>query len=310
MYRDHKIAISIPAYNEEKLIAKTITTLPEWVDIAVVVDDASSDRTSEVVRELNDPRVILLRNEENHGIGYTVVRGYKRAMEEGADILCLMAGDAQCDPAYLHILIDAVLNGECEYAKANRFFHRDALKAMPTFRRVGNILMSIATKFATGYYNVSDSQNSYSAIRSEVLQRVDLDDISPRYEFENSSLLHYGLANIKIKDIAVPAIYGEEESGIRMLSFLRRAFWVMIKGFFRRVYEKYVLFSFHPIALFLFFGWLLLAWGIGFGAWVAFDSLGDSTATTGTVMLAVLPFLMGFQLVLSAIVLDIQNEPK
>lgn len=310
MYRDHKIAISIPAYNEEKLIARTIQTLPEWVDLAVVVDDASTDRTSEVVRELNDPRVILLRNEENHGIGYTVIRGYKRAMEEGADILCLMAGDAQCDPAYLHSLIDAVLNGECEYAKANRFFHREDLKAMPAFRRFGNVVMSIVTKFATGYYSMSDSQNSYSAARAETLKRVDLDDISPRYEFENSQWLHFSLANVKIKDIPVPAVYGEEESTIPMVSFVSRALRVMFRGFFRRIWEKYVLYSFHPIALFLFFGSIMLLWSLVFGSWVAIDSLGDETASTGTVMLVVLPFLMGFQLVLSAIVLDIQAEPK
>jgi glycosyltransferase involved in cell wall biosynthesis len=310
MYRGCRIGISIPAYNEEKLIARTINTLPEWVDLAVVVDDASTDSTSDVVRELNDSRVVLLRNEENHGIGYTVIRGYKKAMEEGCDILCLMAGDAQCDPAYLHNLIDAVLDGDCEYAKANRFFHREDLKQMPAFRRFGNIMMSIVTKFATGYYSMSDSQNSYSAVRRETLQRVDLDDISPRYEFENSQWLHFSLANVKIKDVPVPAVYGEEQSTIHMPSFIARALRVMFKGFFRRIWEKYVLYSFHPIALFLFSGVLFLAWGIGFGLYVAIDSLGSETASTGTVMLAVLPFLMGFQLTLFAIVLDIQNEPK
>lgn len=309
MYRNHKVAVSIPAYNEEKLIARTITTLPDFVDVAVVVDDGSADGTSQAVQQLNDPRVILERNEPNRGVGYSVIRGFKRGMAEGADILCIMPGDAQCDPAYLHTLIDAVLDGECDYAKANRFFHRDALKSMPAFRRFGNVLISIFTKFATGYYSVSDSQNSYSAIRAEVLRRVDIDDISPRYEFENSLLLHYSLANVRIKDIPVPAIYGEEVSGINMAPFLARAFRVMIKGFFRRIWEKYVLYSFHPIALFLFSGTVLTLWGLAFGAWVAINSLGEDTATTGTVMLAVLPFLMGFQLLLSAIVLDIQNEP-
>ena len=276
MYRNHKIAVSIPAYNEEKLIARTVSTLPDFVDVVIVVDDGSADGTSDVVRSLNNPRVILERNEPNRGVGYSVIRGFKRGLEENAEILCIMPGDAQCDPAYLHVLIDAVLDGECDYAKANRFFHRDALKAMPAFRRFGNILMSIVTKFATGYYSISDTQNSYSAIRAEALDRVDLDDVSPRYEFENSWLLHFSLANIRIKDIPVPAIYGDEVSGINMAPFLARAVRVMIKGFFRRIYEKYVLFSFHPIALFLFFGSLLLAWGIGFGTWVAIDSLGEN----------------------------------
>jgi glycosyltransferase involved in cell wall biosynthesis len=310
VYRNQRVVVSIPAYNEEKLIGKTIATLPDFVDAVVVVDDGSQDGTFDVVQSLNDPRVILERNEPNQGVGYSVIRGFKRGIEAGADILCIMPGDAQCDPDYLHGLIDAVVDGECDYAKANRFFHSDALKAMPAFRRFGNILMSIATKFSTGYYSVSDSQNSYSAIRADVLKRVDLDDISPRYEFENSLLLHYSLANIRIKDVPVPAIYGEEVSGINMVTFLARAFRVMIKGFFRRVWEKYVLFSFHPIALFLFFGSLLTLWGLAFGTWVAIESLGEDTASTGTVMLAVLPFLMGFQLLLFAIVLDIQNEPK
>ncbi len=310
MYRNHKIAVSIPAYNEEKLIARTITTLPEFVDIAIIVDDGSADGTSDAVRALNDERVILERNEPNRGVGYSVIRGFKRGMESGADILCIMSGDAQCDPGYLSKLVDAVLDGECDCAKANRFYHREALKSMPAFRRFGNVLMSIANKFSTGYYSVSDSQNGYTAVRAEVLRRVDLDDVSPRYEFENSMLLHYNLANVRVKDVPVPAIYGEEVSGINMVTFLARAFRVMIRGAFRRVWEKYVFFSFHPIALFLFSGTLLLIWSLFFGTWVAIESLGEDTASTGTVMLAVLPFLMGFQLLLSAIVLDVQNEPK
>ncbi len=310
MYRGHKIAVSIPAYNEQKLIAKTITTLPDFVDLAVVVDDASTDGTSEAVRSLNDRRVILERNERNRGIGYTVIRGYKRAMAEGAEILCHMPGDAQCDPAYLHQLIDAVLDDKCDYAKANRFFHREALAAMPAFRRLGNILLSILTKFSTGYYSVSDTQNSYSAIRAETLAKVDLDSISPRYEYENSSLLHLSFINARVKDIPVPAIYGEEESNINFLPFATRTARVLLAGLFQRIYRKYVLYSFHPIALFLFFGSLLMLWSIGFGAWVFIDSLGPKSATTGTVMLAVLPFLTGFQLLLSAMVLDILNEPR
>jgi glycosyltransferase involved in cell wall biosynthesis len=308
VYRNQKIAVSIPAYNEEKLIAKTIGSLPEFIDVAVVIDDCSSDRTSDVVRELNDARVILERNEENRGVGFSVIRGFKRALEEGAEVLCIMPGDAQCDPVHLPKMIEAVQDDECEYAKANRFLK--GVEVMPAFRRFGNTLLTILTKFATGYYSVFDTQNSFSAIRAETVRRLDLDRISPRYEFENSYLLHLSFISARVKDVPIPPIYGEEKSTIKLLPFMTRTSLVLLRGFFQRMWRKYVMFNFHPIALFIYSGLLMMIWGTLFGAYTVIESLGDDTATTGTVMLSVLPFLMGFQLVLSGLVLDIQNEPK
>jgi glycosyltransferase involved in cell wall biosynthesis len=302
--------MSIPAYNEAKLIGKTLCTLPEFVDLAVVVDDGSTDGTFEAAQAVNDPRVLVLRNEQNQGYGFSVVRGFKAGLEAGADVLCLMAGDAQCDPSYLHQLIDAVIDDQCDYAKANRFFHRDALAAMPPFRRFGNTLLSILTKFATGYYSVFDTQNAYSAIRATTLGKLDLDALSPRYEFDNSYLLNLSMANARVKDIPVPAIYGDEQSTIKLVPFMRRTSWVLVKGFFQRIYQKYVLFGLHPVALFLFSGALLILWGLAFGLWTAFESWGPEVASTATVMLSVLPLLMGFQLVLFGILIDIMNEPR
>jgi glycosyltransferase involved in cell wall biosynthesis len=308
VYRDHKIAVSIPAYNEEKLIAKTLLGLPDFLDIVVVVDDCSRDGTSEVVRSLNDARVILERNDPNRGVGYSVIRGFKRAMEEGADVLCIMPGDAQCDPVHLPRLIDAILDGECDYAKANRFI--EGIEVMPPFRRFGNTLLTILTKFSTGYYSVFDTQNSFSAVRAETVRRLDLDNISPRYEFENSYLLHMSFIGARVKDVSIPPIYGEEKSTIKLLPFMMRTSLVLLLGFFQRIYRKYVLHNFHPIALFLYSGLLLMAWGVAFGVWAAAQSIGENVASSGTVMLSVLPFLMGFQLVLAALVLDITNEPR
>lgn len=308
MYRNQKIAVSIPAYNEEKLIAKTIASLPDFIDLAVVVDDGSTDRTSEIVRELNDPRVILERNDPNRGVGFSVVRGFKRALEEGAEILCIMPGDAQCDPVHLPKMIEAVQGGDCEYAKANRFLQ--GIEAMPAFRRFGNTLLTILTKFATGYYSVFDTQNSFSAIRAETLRRLDLDRISPRYEFENSYLLHLSFIGARVKDVPIPPIYGEERSTIKLLPFMTRTSLVLLRGFFQRIWRKYVTYNFHPIALFIYSGLFLMLWGVAFGIFTLIASLGEDAATTGTVMLSVLPLLMGFQLVLSGLVLDIQNEPK
>ena len=312
MYRNHKIALSIPAYNEEKLVGKTLSTLPDWVDVIAVVDDGSTDRTFEEAQAVaaQNPRIRVLRNEKNRGYGYSVVRGFKVGLEEGADIICLMAGDAQCDPAYLHQLVDAVIDNECDYAKANRFFHRDALAKMPPFRRFGNTLLSILTKFATGYYSIFDTQNAYSAIRASTLRKMDLDALPPRYEFDNSYLLHMSLVNARVKDVPVPAIYGEEQSSIKLLPFMTRTSWVLLSGFLTRIYRKYILFGLHPVALFLITGTLLTLWGLGFGLWVAWQSRGPDTASTATVMISVLPFLMGFQLLLFAVLLDVMNEPK
>ena len=310
MFDGKKVAVSIPAFNEQQLIGKTITTLPDCVDLIVVVDDASHDGTAEVVEGINDNRVRLLRNEVNRGVGYSVVRGLSYALEAGVDVLCIMPGDAQCDPSYLPVLIEHVVNGDCDYAKANRFYHRQALRSMPTFRRLGNIFLTLLTKFATGYYSIFDTQNSYSAIRADTLKSLELEDISPRYEFENSYLLHLSFINARIKDVPVPAIYGQEESTIRLLPFIIRTSRTLLKGFFQRVYRRYVLYNFHPVALFLFSGLAFTLWSLGFGIWAGVQSLGSATASAGTVMLAVLPFLVGFQLLLAAIVLDIINEPR
>lgn len=314
MYRSKKIGVSIPCLNEEGFIGKTIDGLPDFMDKIYVVDDGSTDGTAAIVKKYakKDKRVILLKNEKNMGNGYSVVRGFKQAIEDKCDIVCIVAGDNQCRLEYLPALIDPVVDDLCDYAKANRFVDLKELQQMPKFRKAGNIFMSFINKFATGYYSVFDPLNSYSATRASTLKAMDLDAISHRYDFENSFMLHFYLVNARVRDIAVPARYEGEQSDIKIVSYVLRTTRTLVKSFFLRMYYKYILFSFHPVALFLITGSTLFLFGLVYGAYIIFNSLHAASvpASTATVMIAVVPFILGFQLLLQAIVLDIQNEPK
>jgi glycosyltransferase involved in cell wall biosynthesis len=313
MYRGLTVAAVIPAYNEELLIAKTVSEIPEFVDLIVVTNDGSKDRTLEILNDLaeDNKRLVVLNNERNRGIGYTIVRGLKEALNRGIDLSIPIAGDAQCDTSYLPRMIDGLLDQHLDYIKANRFNNLTALKAMPPFRRVGNIVISLINKFATGYYTIFDSQNGYGVFPRATLERLPFELIGERYDYENTLLLALGVINAKVKDIPVPAIYGDETSTIKFFPTMRRALSVLFVGFWRRIFYKYVIFNFHPLALFLFGGLALTILSVAFGAVLTYMRVVmDASPSSGTVMLAVVPFLIGFQLLLSAIVMDVNNEGR
>jgi len=313
MYKGKHITVVVPAYNEANLIGETLRGLPDFVDAAVVVDDASTDDTFARAQEVaaQDPRVTVLRHERNTGVGGTVVDGYKHAAASGSDIAVVMAGDNQMPPEHLPELLDAIVEDGCDAAKGKRFLAAEpALSTMPKYRFFGNIILTILTKAASGYWSIFDSQNGYYAVTTQALRRLNLDRVGRRYDLENSFMIQLNIIGARLRDVPMPARYGAEVSGIRLWKVLPRMMVTLFFGFFSRIYRKYVLYNFHPIALFLFSGILLMLWGIAFGIWACIQSLGEDSATTGTVMLSVLPFLVGFQLVLSAFVLDIQNEPK
>jgi glycosyltransferase involved in cell wall biosynthesis len=313
MYRGFRVGVSIPAYNEEKLIGKTVASMPEFVDCIVITNDGSKDRTLEVLTELaeTDKRVVVLDNDKNRGVGYTVIRGLKENLEQGMDLIAVMAADAQCDPTYLSKMADTVLDEKVDYCKANRFMNLTALKAMSRFRRTGNIFITILNKFATGYYSVFDSQNGYGVFTRDILERMPFELIGERYDYENTMLIAMSVIDGRVKDHPVPAIYGEETSTIPLVPTMYRALKVLTAGFWRRMYYKYVIFDFHPIALFLFTGIPLMVFGTLFGLVLAYLRIfhGDSPST-GTVMLSVMPFLVGFQLALTAIILDVNHEKR
>ena len=313
MYKDNSVAVVVPAYNEEELIGLTLSGMPEYVDSIIVADDASTDDTAARLETMaqRDARIVLIRHARNEGKGGAVVDGYRKAIHQGHDIVVMMDGDNQMPSDHLPSLLDPLVEGGYDAAKGNRFLAASGtLDEMPKYRLLGNILLTLATKIASGYWSIFDSQNGFWAVTAASLAKLDDFHIARRYDLENSLLIHLNILGARVADVPIPARYGNEISGIRLWRVTPRILLTLFTGFWRRVLLRYVLYNFHPIALFLFSGLALTLWGVGFGIWVTIGSLGPEAATTGTVMLAVLPFLMGFQLLLAAFVLDILSEPK
>jgi glycosyltransferase involved in cell wall biosynthesis len=311
MYRDHTIVVVVPTYNEERHIAGVITSMPDFVDHIVVVDDCSRDDTSRVAGNVNDKRVTLLSTARNSGVGGATVVGYKKGQQLEGDILVKMDGDGQMLPEYLNQLLDAIIDGGYDYAKGNRFLLPEYLPQMPPQRLLGNVALTFMTKCATGYWNVFDPQNGYTAIKGTALARVDLNKIHKRFFFENDMLWQLGLWDARVKDVAIPAKYGAEVSSLSPLRIIMTFPQLLLKRWLSRVWHKYVLIDFSAIALFLLLGFMMFAWGFVFGAflWIRSAITGDPSST-GSVMLCVLPLILGFQLLLQAIVLDIARTPK
>jgi glycosyltransferase involved in cell wall biosynthesis len=309
VYKDHRISVVVPAHNEQALIGKTIATMPDFVDHIVVVDDCSSDDTSAAAAAVGDPRVTILRHEVNQGVGGAILSGHQRALEIGGDINVVMAGDAQMDPDYLPSLLDPIVDEGYGFTKANRFFSMESFATMPRHRIFGNVVLSFMTKLASGYWHLFDPQNGYTAIRQDVLQRLRLDKIARGYNFENDLLINLCILSVRARDVPIPAVYGMEISGIKLHRVIPRLSGSLFKGFWKRIWMKYVLWSFSPIALLLFTAIFLMLFGTGIGIFVLVNTLGPKTASVGTVLLSVGPLMTGIYMLIQALVLDIEETP-
>lgn len=309
MYKGLKIAAVVPAYNEAKLIGQTINTMPDFVDFIVVVNDCSKDETSQRARDTGDKRVTVIDHEVNTGVGGSVIDGHHMAMELGSDVNVVMAGDAQMDPNFLPDLLDPIADHGYEFTKANRFFSRKSYAGMPKTRMFGSIVLSFATKVASGYWNLFDPQNGYTAVRTNALRRLDLDNVARGYEFENDLLIWLNIANARARDVPIPAVYGEEVSTMKIHKVAPAIAKLLFRGFWRRMLLKHVLASFSPVALLFFTGLSLVLFGLAVGVWVLAETLGPPVASTGSVLLAVGPLLTGIHMLVSALTLDIQSTP-
>jgi glycosyltransferase involved in cell wall biosynthesis len=255
MYRDKRIGVSVPAYNEEKLIGKTISEIPNFVDRIYVVDDASTDRTAEVVTNImkKDKRVELIRHRQNQGVGGAIVSGWKKGLEECMDILVVMSGDNQMDPAYLPNLLDPIIDGKADIAKGTRFYGGH-WKEMPKIRVLGTLMLNILNKIASGYWNVNDPQNGYVAISSEALKKLDLDSLSKGYTFENDVLIKANVAGLRVVNVPVRIRYKiGERSKLKILKFARFTSLFLFKSFLWRVWVKYLRRG-HPIGVLYYVG--------------------------------------------------------
>ena len=312
MYRKLETAVVIPCYNEEKMITQTIKKIPEYIDHIIAVNDASTDNTIGVLNKLKKQysKLIIVDNKVNQGVGGALIAGYDYAIKNTkATAIGIVAGDDQFDSSYLKAMLDDFIDQSADYVKASRFFHREAFKTMPKYRQFGNIFISLLTKFSTGYYSITDITNGCGWLRREIIEKVDFSIVEKRYDYETSMLTALSIANAKVIDHAVPAHYGDEKSTIKLIPTAWRNLKAVWKGFWRRIYYKYVLYGFHPVALFLFTGMFFLIISLLLAIFLLYVKLfAHQSPTAGSVMLAILPFILGIQLTLTALTIDVSNE--
>ncbi len=311
MLEGKRVAVVVPAYDEEALLPETLAGIPDFVDRVYVVDDASRDATAERARTAaaGDRRVEVVVHDRNRGVGAAIVSGYRRALAERVDVSCVMAADNQMDPADLEAIALPVARGDVDYAKANRLFTGQAWELIPRHRYLGNAVLSLLTKIASGYWHVADSQSGYTAVALGTLERLDLDRIYPRYGFPNDMLVHLNVVNARVRDVPSRPVYGVgERSGIKLRKVVPRISWLLVKGFFWRLREKYVIRDFHPLVFFYSFGLLMSVAGLGLGiALIVLRSLGHGiTAATG--VLVALLLIFGSQFTLFAMWFDMESN--
>lgn len=307
-----KIACVIPAYNEEKFIAGVVGGIPDFIDRIIVVNDASSDRTGEVVAGLGNPRVMLINHTVNQGVGGAMISGYRKALEAGVDIVVKLDGDGQMDPANLRRLIAPILRGQADYAKGVRFRDADVLRDMPTVRLVGNLGLSFLTKVASGYWNIFDPTNGYTALGRAALKQLHFERLSRDYFFETSMLINLYRIGAVVADVPMKARYGQEQSKLSPAKVLVVFPFYLLKALLKRILWRYFIQDFTACSAFLGLGLLLTAFGVLFGLskWWMYSFVKGTGAPIGTVMVAVIPLILGFQLLLQALVLDISNAPQ
>ena len=309
MLEGKRVAVVVPAHNEEQLLVATLQGVPGFVDRIFVVDDASTDATVERARAVDDDRVEVVVHERNRGVGAAIVTGYKRALIEQIDATAVMAGDNQMDPDELEELALPIVRGELDYAKANRLFTGSAWQLIPRSRYLGNAVLSFLTKIASGYWHIADSQAGYTVLSLRVLRLLDLDRIYTSYGFPNDMLVHLNVWNARVRDFPSRPIYGVgERSGIKIRRVVPRISWLLWKGFFWRLREKYVIRDFHPLVLFYLLGFLMTAVGLALGIFETVRRLQGHSITPATIVLVALLLISGSQFTLFAMWFDMESN--
>ena len=300
----------IPAYQAARTIGAVLAGIPSWVRFIVVVDDASTDGTADAARNAADDRTEVIVHDQNGGVGAAVLTGYTAAVARGAEILVKMDADDQMDPAALPALVMPIIRGEADYVKANRFLHARQLGSMPATRRFGNVMLSFLTKLASGYWPIFDPTNGYTALHASVFKILDRDAVAKRFFFETSLLLELSRARAVVLDAYVPARYPGTQSHLSPRRAATEFPPRLFRGFLRRIVLQYFVRDFTAVSLYIVAGIVLSLFGFVWGVWHWVLSIQTGVpATTGTVMLAVLPLILGVQLLLQAVALDIDSVP-
>jgi glycosyltransferase involved in cell wall biosynthesis len=313
LYKNKKISLVIPAHNEERLIGPTLEGVPETIDRVYVIDDASQDSTCEVVEKYAaiDPRVELIRHEVNKGVGAAIITGYQRSSADGYDIAVVVGGDNQMPLEIVDELIAPVANGEVDYTKGNRFLMPQVgLDGMPWTRFIGNALISIMTKMASGYYKIYDVVDGYTAISKRAIDLIDWGKAWKGYGYPMDFLVRLNAYGLKVKDVPRRAIYleGERQSQIKGMDYALRVTPMMVRGFFWRLLSKYLIRDFHPLLFFYFFGFLLLPLGVLYGGVLVYQQMVGEGVTGPRSVVCALMIIMGIQFLLFAMLYDMQES--
>ena len=309
MYKDENISVVIPTYKVEKHIQTVVSELPDFIDNIIIVDDKCPNKSFEKVEDYE--KVTIINHKENKGVGGAVISGYKKALEINSDIIIKIDGDGQMDSKYIEVLILPIINNKADYAKGNRFNDFKALKKMPKIRLFGNSILSFMVKMASGYWDIMDPTNGFTAITSKAVSSLNTDKISNRYFFETDMLINLNINNLVVKDIPIPAKYEEEDSNLSIRNVILTFPFKMMKGLRKRILYKYYIYNFNMASIYLAIGLPLFIFGVVFGLYRWILAIVHNIANpTGTIMLAVLPVILGVQFLLQAISVDINNVPK
>lgn len=306
-----KIAVVIPCFRVAAQVGEVIAKIPAMVSRIYVVDDCCPEGSGDLVeRTCSDPRVLVLRHAENRGVGGAVVSGYRQALAEAMDVVVKIDGDGQMDPLLLPRFVQPIVDGRADYTKGNRFFSLDMVRAMPPLRLAGNAVLSFVNKAASGYWSNMDPTNGYTAISVKLLGAMPLARLEPRYFFESDMLFHLGVMRAVVQDIPMHSRYGDEVSNLSIVNA-----GLLFPGkyairFAKRFFYNYLLRDFNAGSLHTLLGLSLTLGGTAFGSyhWIR-GAIEQVTATTGTVLLAALPVILGVQFLVAAEQYDIQNQP-
>ena len=307
-----RVAVVIPCYRVTGAIAGVIGGIGPEIERIYVVDDGCPDGSGDFVeRDNRDPRVRVLRNPVNQGVGGAVMRGYREAIAEGMDVIVKMDGDGQMDARMLGRLVRPILEGRADYTKGNRFYDLSRIGRMPPLRLFGNSVLSFMAKFSTGYWGMFDPANGYTAISARVAAHLPLDKISRRYFFETDMLFRLNLLRAAVTDVPMHAIYGAETSHMKIGRIIPEFIAKHTRNFVKRIFYNYFLRDMSLASLELALGGAMLAFGLCFGAyhWMRAVLAGTPTAL-GIIMFAALPILVGLQLVLAFLAHDIASVPR
>lgn len=307
-----KIAIVIPCYRVRESIIQVVRGALDYADMIICVDDACPQSSGQrVEQEISDPKVSVLFNQQNLGVGGAVKAGYQAALEAKCDFVIKLDGDGQMDPGLIPLMVQPILDAESDYCKGNRFHELEYLKDMPALRLFGNSMLSLFTKLSTGYWQIMDPTNGFTAIGFHALSVIPLKKVSNNYFFESDMLFRLNVARAVVSDMPMRAHYGDETSNLRIGRVLGPFLLSNVRNLFKRIFYNYFLRDFNVASLQLVVGLIVSMFGLvtGIGAWSRSIETGVP-ASAGTVMLAGLPFIIGFQLLLSFLNYDIQNAPR